>query len=424
MKKIYAFIIIFAFIIPLPTAFATDEIKTNEFFVGDSESQITSQVDKTFSIYIGDDLSGVTTPVESAYFTVSGVYTGTSGTLELKINSDAATSKTFTLADASSPTPFEIIYQDTVSKINPTAAGTYSYTLNVIPTNLTISGFSAKINITYRHTTTSCYDGDSTDEKIKTTEFFVGDSESQISSLTDKSFSVYVGDDITGVSSSLKSAYITVSGVYTSTGVSPSLQLQLNSDSNSSKIFSFPTASNPTPFEVVYQDDSEVINLTTSGIYGYTLGITPANMVISGLGAVATLSHRYQPPSCAGGLLPATGELTSSVFDTTASSDGPAYNSIMWKGTLSNGSGKVRFQLATSNSESGPWNFVGGATCALGDWYDPGDPDTPVEITCAPDYHNNQRYFKYKVQICSESDCTSQSVVSPQVDDVVVNWSP
>lgn len=131
--------------------------------------------------------------------------------------------------------------------------------------------------------------------------------------------------------------------------------------------------------------------------------------------------------------LTATGSLTSTVFDSGVT-DGAAYNSILWKGTLNAGTGRVRFQIATSNCSngatnaptcnSGSWSFIGGATCGVGDWYDPGAPDTAAEITCAGANHNNMRYFRYKIQLCSASNCTDSGSITPQVDDVVISWSP
>lgn len=423
MKKLFLIIIIIVSLIPIPITQAVDQMKTEEFFVGDSASQISTQIDKTFSIYIGDDLSGVTNPIKSLYFIVSGVYTG-NGTLQLQLDSDVATSKTFTLPNiGSTPTPFEIIYKDDTGKINPSTAGTYSYTLNIIPSGITISGFGAKVNTTHRYVPPSCVDGQPTNEKIKTTNFFVGDSAGQVSTQTDKLFSFYLGDDLSGITNPVKSVYFTVSGVYTSSA-SSTLQLQLDSDAATSKTFTLPNiGSTPTPFEIIYKDDIGKINPNTSGTYTYTLNIIPANMTISGLGAKATFTHRYKPPTCGGGGMPATGNLISTVLDTGVT-DGATYNSIMWKGSLGGGSGKVKFQLATSNNTAGPWNFVGGPTCSAGDWYDAVASNTPIEITCASSYHNNQRYFKYKIQLCSNTDCSTSGSFSPQVDDVVVNWSP
>jgi len=126
--------------------------------------------------------------------------------------------------------------------------------------------------------------------------------------------------------------------------------------------------------------------------------------------------------------LPATGDITSATFDTGVTG-GVAYNSMMWLGTA--GTGKVRFQLATSNSTSGPWSFIGydGVTCGTSYWYDTGispsgGPGIPIELTCAPQDQNNQRYYQYRVQLCSASDCTSAGATSPVVSDVMVNWSP
>lgn len=121
--------------------------------------------------------------------------------------------------------------------------------------------------------------------------------------------------------------------------------------------------------------------------------------------------------------VPAKGTLTSSVFDTTANSTSIGYNSIMWKGTA--GTGKVRFQLAASSSATGPWNYYGGSTCGALDWFDTTGPDSPVELkgtSCVSNW-NNKRYFRYKVQVCSASDCTSQGATSPVVNSIIVNWS-
>ena len=65
-----------------------------------------------FSIYIGENISDIPNPIKSAYFITTGLYTG-SGSLEFKIDSDATSSKVFSLPNVgSTPTPFEIIYKD------------------------------------------------------------------------------------------------------------------------------------------------------------------------------------------------------------------------------------------------------------------------------------------------------------------------
>lgn len=148
----------------------------------------------------------------------------------------------------------------------------------------------------------------------------------------------------------------------------------------------------------------------------------------SGTGYIFTYSQ-YAKAVLASGLSP-TGTLDSAIFDTfttTGATQGPAYNSIMWKGTQNGSSGKVQFQLATSDSSSGPWTFYGsdGTTCNTTNYYSTNatQSDTPVELSCSPTYHNNQRYFRYRVRLCS-SDCTASGSASPIVNDVIVNWAP
>jgi len=59
-----------------------------------------------------------------------------------------------------------------------------------------------------------------------------------------------------------------------------------------------------------------------------------------------------------------------------------------------------------------------GGTSNPDDTYDPVGPGIPVKLNRT--YHNNHRYFRYKVIL--ESDNLQQ--YSPRVDDVIVNWSP
>jgi hypothetical protein len=117
----------------------------------------------------------------------------------------------------------------------------------------------------------------------------------------------------------------------------------------------------------------------------------------------------------------ATSTLTSAVFDTGVVS-GVGYNSIMWNGTLPGG--KVRFQLAAANSSAGPWSYIGGNTCGAFDWFDPLAPNTPIELkgaSCVSAW-NNMRYFRYKVQLCS-NDCITAGPNTPTVNGIVVNYA-
>lgn len=148
-----------------------------------------------------------------------------------------------------------------------------------------------------------------------------------------------------------------------------------------------------------------------------------------------SLSSNYVFTTTGAVQIAVTGDLASVVFDTASSSDGPAYNSILWQGVLGGvgqNEGRVRFQLAASDCANGAtdypacsvgtWSYVGGTTCAPGDWYDPGGPGVPAEIGCFPSF-NNKRYYRYKVQVCS-GDCSVRGDSSPRVDDIVVNYSP
>jgi hypothetical protein len=398
------------------------DIRSQELYVYDSNTSITSitPVSQDFSVFIGDNISTIASPVKSAYFKVSGTYTG-GGTLNLTLNS--GNSKTFILPSVSYPTFFEFFYADNSSIINPTSAGTYNYNFGLIPSaGITVYGPSVNLELTYQYAPASCADGSG--QKVKTADFYIFDSNTAIAPLSyiGQNFSVYIGDNISTVSNPIKSAYFKVSGTYTGAG---SITLTLNG--SNSQGFTLPSVSNPTYFELLYADNSAIISPSTPGNYTYNFGITTAGVTIYGASATLEITYQYITPTC--NSLPPTGELTSVIFDTTQTDTiKPAYNSIMWEGTFGGGNGRVRFQLATSDNTAGPWNFFGssdnGITCNSGSWYDPSATNTPIEISCSPADHNNQRYYRYKVQLCSNNDCLTSGTISPQVSDVIVNWAP
>mgnify|MGYP001589019153 FL=1 len=111
----------------------------------------------------------------------------------------------------------------------------------------------------------------------------------------------------------------------------------------------------------------------------------------------------------------ATAELTSSIFDTGVST-GVALNTIMWQGNLPTDTG-VKFQISSSASSTGPWSYFGpdGSNTT---YYQPTGDNVPSQINLA--YHNNHRYFRYKIFLTSNAAQT----LSPRVDDVIINWSP
>ncbi len=143
----------------------------------------------------------------------------------------------------------------------------------------------------------------------------------------------------------------------------------------------------------------------------------------------AMMSVRWASSASAGRV---KGYVISSTIDTGVV-NGAAFNSLMWKGNLNNG--KVQMQLATANCAGGQSDYP---VCSIGSWGDSNTPfrgtdcssstsfellsDTPAEIMCAAD-HNNKRYFRYKITLCS-NDCITSGPNNPEVTDVIVNWAP
>jgi len=106
-------------------------------------------------------------------------------------------------------------------------------------------------------------------------------------------------------------------------------------------------------------------------------------------------------------------ELISSILDTGVVG-GAGFNSLLWQGMLNTG-GTVKFQIAFSNSVSGPWTYYGPTSTE--DWYQP-NPNVsinfPISGSASP---QNNRYVRYKVQFLTSN-------ASPQIDDIIINWSP
>jgi hypothetical protein len=108
------------------------------------------------------------------------------------------------------------------------------------------------------------------------------------------------------------------------------------------------------------------------------------------------------------------GTLDSTIFD-TGFTNGVQLNSVIWQGSEPS-STDVRIQLATSNSSSGPWNYIGSDGSAA-TYYSPA-PGVPAMVTAQ--YHTNYRYFRYRLIMLSDSSQTA----TPQVDSVSIVYSP
>ncbi|MBI5401464.1 hypothetical protein HZB05_01385 [Candidatus Wolfebacteria bacterium] len=109
----------------------------------------------------------------------------------------------------------------------------------------------------------------------------------------------------------------------------------------------------------------------------------------------------------------ASGTLISSTMDTGVAS-GTAPNFIMWKGQ-SNG-GTIKFQIASAVTSTGPWTYLGpaGTSDESTDSY---SAATDVSMPLSLALHNNKRYFRYKVFLYLGTH-------SPEVNDIIINWSP
>ncbi len=121
------------------------------------------------------------------------------------------------------------------------------------------------------------------------------------------------------------------------------------------------------------------------------------------------------------------GYLESYVID----AGGPAtLNSITWQGSCGIAGTNLGFEVAASNSTSGPWNFIGPSGTGAG-WYGAScgaslrggssascpAPGTPICVD--PTQFNNFRYFKYRIMLQTNQLQNS----TPRVDKAILNFS-
>ena len=233
-------------------------------------------------------------------------------------------------------------------------------------------------------------------------------------------FSFYIADEL----DEIKSAYIEIKGV--ALPVNP-LTLDVSVDdvgdpypigSPRLKTYTINASGRIMPFKFTYNTtDYFKTFITDSGDYSryFNLRVTGDSVYV--LGAKLIITYSWVKPPVVIGAYRQFGVLTSSTFDTGQTS-GAAYNSIFWTGTKPSGT-KVKFQIATSVNQAGPFNFIGGSACDSNSWWEP-NPDVASEIKCYPQL-NNKRYFRYKLRLESNSPTYDQT---PQANDVIVNFSP
>lgn len=114
---------------------------------------------------------------------------------------------------------------------------------------------------------------------------------------------------------------------------------------------------------------------------------------------------------------PKTGTLDSQTFDTGVAG-GAQLNSITWKGNVPPPPASVVFQIAVSNSSSGPWNFVGYDGTSGTFYSSSGIAGGMIPLSNYTSLIG--RYFRYRVILTTNTGQTA----TPQVTSVIVNWSP
>lgn len=242
---------------------------------------------------------------------------------------------------------------------------------------------------------------------------------------TTTSFTVFIGDKTPVV----KSAYIEIRGV-TQAAASQTITADINqTDSfptSRQQAFTLDSTGQPGHFRLLYNGSaSQTLTsylagiITDTGSYSFYLKVDISGADVSLLQARMVITYQFTPLTEAGGF-PATGTLISPIFDTGAV-NGATFNTIRLTGNTPSGT-KIRVQLATSNSSSGPFTYLG-PDCTENTYYWDAaliSATESKEIGCFPNHHN-KRYFRYKVILHSNPPSFN---LTPQIDDVTVNWSP
>lgn len=268
----------------------------------------------------------------------------------------------------------------------------------------------------------------------KKLKFHIFQKISAVNGAVDEPLNFSIGDPVDAV----QSAFVEIRGLAAISAVNLGVTVNNSASTPGSydATYAINSSGRPTLFKINHDvTDYFKTFVKSSGSYTRYIHLSTDNNVYL-LNAKLVITYTRIIPPIVTGNYQITGDLTSSIFDTAVAS-GATYNSLMWKGTI--GTGKVKFQFATSNCSNGAtnppdcnigsWNYIGGSGCSSSDWYDTGvlpsgGPDKPVEITCAGANHNNHRYFRYKIQLCSNADCLTAGATTPTVSDAIVNWSP
>lgn len=251
-------------------------------------------------------------------------------------------------------------------------------------------------------------------EIIRDASFFVGDQNPVVKD-------AFI--EVRGVTKAVSSQTITIDVRFPSGSLCAQLFPSLRS-----RDFTLDASGDDTLFKILYTGNGAATEssllyclqqiVTAPTAYPLQIRIAVSGEAVSVIGAKLVLTYQFTP-TIQSSALPPMGTLISPTFD-TQTANGADFNWIMWKGTKPAGT-RVRVQLATANVSSGPFSFVG-PDCTIGTYFEPAE-STSSSIGCTTEHHN-KRYFRYKVQLCSNSDCASPGSGNPEVADVIVNWSP
>lgn len=249
----------------------------------------------------------------------------------------------------------------------------------------------------------------------KTVKFFILQDNGTINAgvETSQPFTISIAED----SPQITSAFIEVKGSAKSPAPATGI-VNVKLDGNPYDSYNLDLSTKPQRFTISY-DITSIVSADFPGIPGnknYILYVRNDNFDTTNLSSKLILTYKYTKNT---GNMPISGFVISSTVDTnnTIITPGAAFNSIIWNGNLNGG--KIRLQLATSDSNLGPWVFKG-PYCNTNSYYE-NDTNIPNKIKCAD--HNNKRYFRYKIILCS-NNCVSSGSNNPIVNSVIVNWSP
>lgn len=270
-----------------------------------------------------------------------------------------------------------------------------------------------------------------TEQNSKTLKFFIFQEPAVLLSpnSTTTPFSIFIGEN----SPVIKDAYIEFRGVAEASASARTITADVNQDdsfpTSRQQSFDLGTSDKPNYFHFIYGGSATASTtqyfagiINNPGTYNFYLKTGVSGGDISMLQARMIITYTFSPPVSGTSTYPMSGEIVSPVFDTGAV-NGAGFNYILLKGSTPVGT-KARAQFATANDAAGPWTFLGPNCDTTSYYYDSAlsSPEQSKEIKCY-DNHNNKRYFKYKVILCS-GDCSAGGDGTPQINDVIINWSP